>query len=187
MREAVTEVLCAAEAEERDPVDQLLPLIYDELREMAHRHLMHERRDHTINTTDLVHEAYLKLVDPEQVSIHGRTYFFGAAARAMRQVLVDYARRRNRLKRGGDRQRLSLHENHLAADAFAAELIDLDEALDRLAALNPRHARVVECRFFGGLDVEATARILNVSQRTVKNDWALARAWLFRRLTANVE
>lgn len=182
MQAAVLEVLCTAEAEGWNPVDRLLPLIYDELRQMAHRQLRRERGDHTLNTTALVHEAYLKLVDQAQVSARGQTYFFGAASRAMRQVLIDYARRRKREKRGGDQERLPLEDKFFAVEAFAAELIDLDEALDRLAALNPRHAQVVECRFFGGLSVEETARVLDVSERTVKHDWALARAWLYRTL-----
>jgi RNA polymerase sigma-70 factor (ECF subfamily) len=164
--------------DDADAQEQLLPLLYDELRQMAHQQLAHERRDHTLQTTALVHEAYLRLVDQTQVTERGRAYFFGAAARAMRRVLVDYARRRRQKKRGGGQVRLSLDEDQIAVDAYADELIDLDAALERLAALNPRSARVVECRFFGGLTLEETAAALDVSRRTVENDWALARAWL---------
>ena len=134
-------------------MERLLPMLYDELHEMAHRQLARERRHHTLQTTALVHEAYLRLVDQTKVTDRGRAYFFGAAARAMRQVLVDYARKRKAEKRGGGQAPLSLEEGQIAVDAYAEELIDLDEALERLAALNPRHARVVECRFFGGLSV----------------------------------
>lgn len=178
----MTALLRTADAEGRALTDRLLPLVYDELHAMAHRHLLRERRGHTLNTTALVNEAYLKLVDQTQVTARGRTYFFGAAARAMRQILVDYARRRNRQKRGGNPVAVSLNEAHLIVDGFAADLIDLDEALDRLAERYPRHARVVECRFFGGLNIEETAEVLGVSPRTVKKDWAFAKAWLYRTL-----
>jgi RNA polymerase sigma factor (TIGR02999 family) len=181
-RDAVTAVLGAADREGRDLVDQLLPLVYDELRRMAHRHLAREHRQRTLSTTGLVHEAYLKLVDQSQVSAKGRAYFFAAAARAMRQVLVDAARRRGRLKRGGREVPLDLEDFQVAVDDFAADLRGLDEALERLAALFPRQARVVECRFFGGLSVEETAEALALAPRTVKRDWSLARAWLYREL-----
>ncbi|MFQ5572465.1 MAG: ECF-type sigma factor [Rhodothermales bacterium] len=181
-REAVTALLYAADPSDGDLTDRLLPLVYEELRTMAHRHLARERSDHTLNTTALVHEAYLKLVDQTQVTARGRTYFFGAAARAMRQILVDYARRRTRLKRGGKQAPDTLKETHLTVDNFAAELIDLDEALDELSLLNTRQAHVVVCRFFAGLNIEEAASVLGISSRTVKRDWALAKAWLYRRL-----
>ncbi len=180
--EAVTALLRSADDADADLTDRLLPLVYDELHAMAHQHLARERRDHTLSTTALVHEAYLKLVDQSQVGRRGRTYFFGAAAQAMRQILVDYARRRNRQKRGGGQAPVTLKETVVAVDGFATDLLDLDEALERLAVLNPRQGRVVECRFFGGLNVEETAEVLGVSRSTVKNDWAVARAWLYRRL-----
>lgn len=172
----------AGDDHQEDVVDQLLPLVYEDLRAMAHGYLARERRSHTLSTTALVHEAYFKLVDQTQVTANGRSYFFGAAARAMRQILVDYARRRQRQKRGGGQAPSTLQEQHLAVDNFAANLIDLDEALDQLATRYPRQARVVECRFFGGLSVEETASVLDVSPRTIKNDWALAKAWLYRHL-----
>src|SRR5690606_27472828 len=136
----------------------------------------------TLQTTALVHEAYFRLADDTKVTARGRAYFFAAAARAMRQVLVDHARRRNAAKRGGGVEPVSLDETRLAVDELAAELLDLDRELERLAALNERHARVVECRFFAGLSVEETAAALDVSPRTVKSDWALARAWLYETL-----
>ena len=182
VKHAVTAVLSDAGRDGRDVFDDLLPLVYDELRQMARRHLARERRRRTLSTTGLVHEAYLKLVDEKQAPVRSRAYFFAAAARAMRQVLVDAARRRNRLKRGGGEAPLDLGDFQIAVDDFAAELSDLDEALTRLAALFPRQARVVECRFFGGLSVEETAEALDLAPRTVKRDWSLARAWLFREL-----
>lgn len=183
LRAQTTALLTAFD--EADTMERLLPMLYDELRQMAHRQLARERRGHTLQTTALVHEAYLRLVDQTRVTERGRAYFFAAAARAMRQVLVDHARRRKSLKRGGGQSPLSLDENQIAVDVFAAELIDLDEGLKRLAALSPRQARVVECRFFGGLSVKETADILEVSYRTVENDWAMARAWLYRYMASS--
>jgi RNA polymerase sigma-70 factor, ECF subfamily len=185
LRHAVTAVLSAPGRESRDVFHELLPLVYDELRQMAHRHLGRERQQRTLSTTGLVHEAYLKLVDQTEVPAHGRAYFFAAAARAMRQVLVDAARRRRRVKRGDGQAPLNLDDFELATDDFAAELSDLDDALQRLATQFPRQARVVECRFFGGLSVEETAEALDLAPRTVKRDWSLARAWLYRALRAD--
>lgn len=161
---------------------QLVTLVYDELRRMAHRQLAREAGPRTLNTTGLVHEAYLKLIDENTVPIRNRHYFFGAAARAMRQVLIDAARRRNRLKRGGGQRPLSLDESQIEVDDYAAELVDLDDALTRLASDHPRPAQVVECRFFGGLSIDETADFLEVSPTTVKRDWLLARTWLYRDL-----
>jgi RNA polymerase sigma factor (TIGR02999 family) len=181
-KDTITAVLSAAGRQGRDVFDELLPLVYDELRQIAHRHLAREHRQRTLSTTGLVHEAYLKLVDQSQISDKGRAYFFAAASRAMRQVLVDAARRRNRAKRGGGEAVLNVDDFQVAVDDFAARLSDLDEALQKLAALFPRQARVVECRFFGGLSVEETAEALDLAPRTVKRDWSLARAWLYREL-----
>lgn len=179
---ATTALLQTLDSAEAPPLERLLPPIYDELRRMAHHRLALEPRNPTIQTTELVHEAYLRLVDDARVTRRGRAYFFGAAARAMRQVLIDAARRRTAAKRGGGEVPVSLEEQHVAVDAYAAELLDLDRALSDLEGRSPRQARVVECRFFGGLSVEETAAALDVSPRTVKSDWALARAWLFDAL-----
>jgi RNA polymerase sigma-70 factor (ECF subfamily) len=181
-RDTVTAVLTSPDLASRDVVNELLPLVYDELRAMARRQLARERHHLTLDTTGLVHEAYLRLVDQVRVPAGNRAYFFGAAARAMHQILVDAARRRSRLKRGAGREPIPAHEIELAVDGFAAELLDIDAALGRLVTLYPRQARVVECRFFGGLSVEETAAALDLAPRTVKRDWALARAWLFRWL-----
>jgi RNA polymerase sigma factor (TIGR02999 family) len=158
--------------------DDLVPLLYDELHRMAHGQRAREGRQPTLHTTELVHEAYLRLADDPRVRERGRAYFMGAAAQAMRRVLIDAARRRRAAKRGGDPVRVTLGEDDATVDAYASELLDLDRALAGLEAESPRLARTVECRFFGGMTVDETATALEVSPRTVKADWALARAWL---------
>lgn len=184
LRTRTMTLLTAPDGGRDTTLDQLVPLIYDELRAMAHRQLAREHGDRTLHTTALVHEAYLKLVDDAQVTQLGRAYFFAASARAMRQVLVDHARRRDAQKRGAGVRMVTFDDEEAAVDSFAIEVLDLDRALHGLAELNPRHAQVVECRFFGGLSVEETAVALGVSPRTVKYDWSLARAWLYARLAA---
>lgn len=179
---AETTSLLAVHGDEPPGLDRLLPHIYDQLKGMAHVQLSRERGRDVLQTTALVHEAYVRLVDDTRVTRKGRAYFFGAAARAMRQILVDHARRANALKRGGGQVLESLHEGSGAVDAFAAELLDLHGALERLGEHSPRQARVVECRYFGGLSVQETADALDLSPRTVKYDWAMARAWLYREL-----
>lgn len=168
-------------------LDRLVPLVYAELEAMARRHRAREQPGHTLETAELVHEAFLKLVDHAQVTRRGRAYFFAAASRAMRQVLVDHARRRGAAKRGGGQRDVSLDQEAVPVDGFAEELLDVDSALEQLAILSSRQARVVECRYFGGLSVEETAEALDVSPRTVKSDWALARAWLYTRLRCPAE
>jgi RNA polymerase sigma factor (TIGR02999 family) len=163
-------------------LDALVPVIFDELRVMARRQLSRERDRYTLQTTELVHEAYLRLAGDARVTQRGRAYFYAAAARAMRQVLVDAARKRNASKRGSGTVALSLDEHVGTVDAYAHQLVDLDVAIRELESRNPRSARVVECRFFGGMSVEDTAEALGVSPRTVKSDWALARAWLYDAL-----
>lgn len=180
-RTAITALLGEAAGGGRAAFDALFPLVYDELRHLAHRQLAAHKR-YTLDTTGLVHEAYLKLVDETSVPLKNRAYFFGAAARAMRQVLVDAARRRNRIKRGGGEANETLDETSLAVEGFAAEITELDESLKRLAEHFPRQADVVECRFFGGLSIDETAAALDTSRRTVVRDWTMARAWLYREL-----
>lgn len=181
-RPEATALLESVDSHDEANLDRLVALVYDELREMAHRQLAREHRTPTIQTTELVHEAYLRLVDDARVGSRGRSYFFGAASRAMRRVLIEGARRRGARKRGGGEDPLTLDEDHLAVDEYAAELLELDTALEALEEEHPRQARVVECRYFGGLSVEETAAALEVSPRTVKGDWAQARTWLYDRL-----
>ena len=179
---ARTASLSFPEAGGNESLDRLVPLLYEELKRVAHRQLRREAPGQTLRTTDLVHEAYLRLVDQTQLTERGRAYFFAAAARAMRQVLIDRARRRSAAKRGGGEPNVDIDGTDVAVDAFAEHLLDLDAALEQLARLNPRQARVLECRYFGGLSVEETAEALEISARTVKYDWALARAWLYATL-----
>jgi RNA polymerase sigma factor (TIGR02999 family) len=174
-----TSLLQSVESGADDALDRLVPLLYQELKRIARRQLGREGSAQTLQTTDLVHEAYLRLVDQTQVTRHGRAYFFAAAARAMRRVLIDRARRRQAVKRGGGQADVDLDEGSIAVDAFADGLVELDAVLEELAKLSPRQARVVECRYFGGMSVEQTAEALGISPRTVKYDWALARAWLY--------
>jgi RNA polymerase sigma factor (TIGR02999 family) len=170
-----------------DALEGLLPLVYTELRRIAHRQLTAEAAGHTLNTTALVHEAYLKLKDQVRAEWIDREHFFAIAARVMRRILVDYARKHRALRRGGPgRCALALDDAEqaglLAASERAAELLALDEALERLTAMDARLGLVVECRFFGGLSEEETARALGVSQRTVSRDWSMAKGWLHGEL-----
>lgn len=163
-------------------VDRLVPVVYDELRRIAHRQLRGERSDHTLDTTGLVHEAYLKLNRLDRMEWRDRSHFLAVAAGAMRRVLVDYALARKTEKRGGGRQRVPLEQVLILADDRAEELLALDEALQRLAGESERAARIVEWRFFAGMSVEETAEVLEISPATVKREWVLARAWLNREL-----
>ena len=184
MATTITEVLERSDIDGARAVDQLVPLVYDELRAIAHHFLSAERRPRqTLDTTALVHEAYLKLIAGQELGGRGRAYFFGAVARAMRQVLVEAARRRGRQKRGAGDGPLPLTGIEAIAEDRGAELLAIDEALAGLAVHYPRQAQVIECRFFGGLSVEETAEALAISERTVKRDGALAQAWLYRELT----
>ena len=161
------------------------PHIGGELRRIAHGQLRRERRGHTLNTTALVHEAYLKLVDQRRVTWQNRAHFYGVASQAMRRILIDYARTRGRKKRGGNRERVPLDKVlGQVAVGPSTELLALNASLERLEAINARHGRVVECRYFGGLTIEETAAALNISAATVSRDWAMARAWLKRDLQA---
>jgi RNA polymerase sigma factor (TIGR02999 family) len=179
----VTQLLKQLKAGRRDAFDELWPCIYDELRRIAHRQRWGERDDHTLTTTALVHEAYLKLVDQRQMDWENRAHFLGVAARAMRRILVSCARGRHAAKRGGMRTRVALDEAFgLVEDSRVEEILGLDEALQRLEQINPRHANIVQCRFFGGLTIEETAEALGVAPITVTRDWRMARAWLRHEL-----
>ena len=163
-------------------MDRLFPLVYAELRRIAHRQLQGERPGHTLGTTGLVHETYLKLVDQTRVQWRDRAHFFALASRAMRQILVDYARRYRAQRRGGGTRRVSLNEAIVPDERQAELMLAVHEALERLSAMNERLSRVVECRYFGGLSEEETAVALGVSARTVERDWVKAKGWLYQEL-----
>ena len=166
-------------------VAAMFPLIYAELRRQAHRHLEAEPTGHTLSTTDLVHEAYLRLADQRTVDWSNRAHFMAIAAIAMRRILVDYARARGTRKRGGEFERLPAEFADLAVEGRADLIVALDEALDRLRSFDERQARVVECRFFGGMTEEETAEALGIGLRTAKRDWAKARSWLYGEIYAD--
>jgi RNA polymerase sigma factor (TIGR02999 family) len=186
----VTEILLAWRHGDEAAIDRLYPLVYDELHRVARRQLAREAEGHTLNTTALVHESYLKLVDQTRVALQDRTHFYSVAARAMRQVLLDHARRHIAAKRGGAREPVTLDESALErasvdapdADSRAAMLVALDAALAELAKVDERLCRVVECRFFGGLTDAETAEALGLTARTVRRDWVKAKAWLAQAL-----
>ena len=180
--EPITDLLLQASGGDAAALERLLPVVYDQLHRMAHRALQRERPDHTLGTTGLVHEAYLKLVDQTRVGWRDRYHFYAVASLAMRRILVDYARRHRRAKRGGGASVVTLDEGVVSLDERAEHLVALDEALTRLSQLNPRLSRIVECRFFGGLTEEEIAEAMGVTTRTVKRDWAKARGWLYQEL-----
>ncbi len=170
---------------DREALDRLMPLVYQELHRMASRYLTRERSNHTLQSTALVHEAYVRLVDQRLADWHNRAQFFGLAAQAMRRILVDHARSRGRAKRGADAPRVAADVGDAVGKVDAVDLDDavaIDVALTKLQALDPAQARIVELRFFGGLTVEETAEVVETSPRTVKREWAVARAWLRREL-----
>ena len=181
-RQDVTDLLIDWGKGDQEALNKLMPLVYDELHRLASRYLRHERAGHTLQTTALVHEAYLKLVDQRNANWQNRVQFFAAAAKVMRHVLVDYARSRRALKRGGDYCRLSLDEAAISSEEKDADLLSLNEALNTLAAIDAQQSRVVELRVFGGLTVEETAEALGISPRTVKREWSMAKAWLHRQI-----
>jgi RNA polymerase sigma factor (TIGR02999 family) len=181
--ESVTELLTRSREGDADALDRLVPFVYDELRAIAHRQLRGERTDHTLSTTALVSEAYLRLVDQRRADWHDRTHFFAVAARMMRRVLVDYARRRGARKREGARSLLPLDDALATVEQESELLLSLDEALTRLALLDARLVHVVELRFFAGLTEDETAEALGVSPRTVRYDWVKAKGWLYRELS----
>jgi RNA polymerase sigma factor (TIGR02999 family) len=183
----VTRLLDAAAAGSSAALGEVLPLVYEELRGLAAAYLVGERAGHTLQPTALVHEAYLRLAAQRSAGWHGRAQFLGVAAQAMRRVLVDHARTRGRVKRGGGAQRTGLDEAVESLEASAGDLLTLDEALARLAAIDPQKSRVVELRFFAGASVEETAEIVGISARTVERDWAMARAWLHGEIAGKGE
>jgi RNA polymerase sigma factor (TIGR02999 family) len=167
---------------DKSALDKLTPLVYDELRRIAHRYVRRERNGHTLQTTALVNEAYMRLAGERKIEWENRAHFFAVTARVMRHILTDYARSRGYAKRGGEANQVPLAEAYVMSQERAAELVILDEALAELAKLDPRKSRVVELRYFGGLSLEETAEVLEVSLMTVRRDWRAAKAWLFRSM-----
>jgi RNA polymerase sigma factor (TIGR02999 family) len=179
----ITQLLLAWSEGDEAAQEKLVPLVYEELRRLAKRYMARERGGHTLQTTALVNEAYLRLINAKNLQWRNRAHFFAVSANVMRRILVDLARERGNLKRGGGARQVSLDEAMVVAPERSADLLALDEALDRLATLNPRQSRVVELRYFGGLNEEEVAEVLKVSLRTVQGDWRLARTWLYRELS----
>lgn len=174
---------------DRAALDRLTPLVYDEIRRIAHRYVQREREGHTLQTTALINEAYLRLAGSQNIDWQNRAHFFAVTAQVMRHILIDHARRRRYVKHGGEAQRIpfdvAMDEGVLMLAPRAAELLALDEALDELAKLDPRKSRVVELRYFGGLSLEETAEVLEVSLMTVRRDWRAAKAWLYKRVMSD--
>ena len=185
-RQEVSNLLHAWRNGDRAALDELMPLVYSELRRLAHQYMVRERGGHTLQTTALVNEAYLRLVDLHNIDWQDRTHFFAIAASFMRRILVDHARSRKYRKRSGEVRRVSLQEAMLASPEVGSDLVRLDAALQALSDWDARKAKVVELRFFGGLTEEETAEVLQVSRETVKRDWRLAKTWLLCELTEEV-
>ena len=178
----ITDLLLAWNAGDEEALQQLMPLVHDELHRLAHHYMARERANHPLQTTALVNEAFLRLVDSSRVKWQNRAHFFAVSAQLMRRILVDFARARHKIKRGGDAIHLSFNEAQTASHEPTRALVALDDALEALAAMDSRKSQVVELRFFGGLTVEETAEVLGVSPMTVTRDWSLAKTWLLREL-----
>lgn len=180
----LTQLLLDLRDGNKEALDKLMPVVYDELRRLARGYLQNERREHSLQATALVNEAYLRLIGNRQMNWQSRAHFFGVAAQQMRHILVDHARTRKAAKRGGSACKVSLSQARNAAAPPALDVVALDVALDELAQLDPQQSRLVELRFFGGLSIAETAEVLNLSPATVKRHWATARAWLYQRVSA---
>ena len=181
----ITQLLLAWGNGDHGALDKLVPLVYDDLRRLARRYMRGQRDGHTLQTTALVNEVYIRLIDTNLVKWHDRTHFFAISARLMRRVLIDFARAKNSLKRGGEQIQISLAEEIEAPMEKETDLVALDEALKNLAKLSLRQSQIVELRYFGGLSEEEIAETLKISTRTVRRDWNVARAWLYRELSRN--
>jgi RNA polymerase sigma-70 factor (ECF subfamily) len=182
-RQEVTQLLGDWSGGDEGALEKLLPLVQPELHRLAHHYMSRERAGHTLQTTAILNEAYLRLVDNTQPVWQGRTHFSAAAAQMMRHIMVDHARKHQSLKRGGGALKVTLDEAALVTQTRSEELLALDEALDRLSAQDARKSQIVELRYFGGLTVEETSEFLNLSQRTVEREWTMAKAWLYRALS----
>ena len=181
----VTQLLRAWSEGDEQALEKLIPLVYDELHRLARRYMAGERPGHTLQTSALVNEAYLRLVDVKSLNWQNRAHFFGVSAQLMRRILVDFARSRRSLKRGGESLTVSLEESSIVSRARGADVVALDDALKSLAEIDPRRSRVVELRFFGGLSAEESAEVLRVSPETILHDWKLAKVWLLRELSVD--
>jgi RNA polymerase sigma factor (TIGR02999 family) len=193
-KHAVTQLLGEVRDGKEEAVHKLFPLIYEELRNMAHGQRKYWQGDHTLNTTALVHEAYLKLIDQKGASWSSRAHFYSVAAKAMRHILINYAKYRRRKKRGGDHQKVSLDEQQIVpeglfdlSDERSDRLLALNEALEKLSKFSERQSKIVECRFFGGMSIADTAEALHISPATVKRGWAMAQAWLYKEMKMEEE
>ena len=184
-RQEVTQLLGQWSSGDDGALEKLYPLVQPELHRLAHHYMSRERPGHTLQTTAILNEAYLRLVDNTKPVWQGRTHFIAAAAQLMRRIMVDHARERHSLKRGGGALKVTFDEAALVAESRSEELLALDEALDRLAAQDPRKSQIVELRYFGGLTVDETAEFLKLSQRTVEREWTMAKAWLYRELSGD--
>lgn len=182
----VTQLLLDWSSGDKAALDKLMPLVYEELRRLAHHYMGRERPGHTLQTTAIVNEAYLQLIDQKNVQWQNRAHFFGIAAHLMRRVLASYARSRHYAKRGGGARQVSLEEAMIVSEERAADMVTLDDALTALAEIDQRKSQIVEMRFFGGLTVEDTAEVLGVSPGTVMRDWTMAKAWLRREISREV-
>ncbi len=178
--QAVTKLLVDWSNGNNKALDNLMPLVYDELQRIARRFLNYERPDHTLDTSALVHEAYLNLIDQRRVSWQNKAHFFALASQSMRRILINHARKRRAVKRGGGQRNISLDEQVVSVDEQNDRLLALDESLTRLETFDPRLARIVEYRYFGGLTIEETAAVLSLSPATIKREWQTAKAWLYR-------
>ena len=183
----VAQLLETFNAGQENAAEQLLPLVYTELKRQAARYLRRERGGHTLQPTALVHEAYMRLLEQRDVRWQNRAHFIGIASQAMRRILIDHARARGRNKRGGPQPNITLLEHHAVDAGPAIDVLALDQALTRLQAIDDRQARIVELRYFGGLSVEETAGVLDISPATVKRDWTMAKAWLFDQLASSAK
>ncbi len=179
----ITQLLIDWSTGKESALEELMPLVYEELRRMARRYLKKQPSGHTFQTTELIHEAYLKLANGENQKWQNRSHFFGVAAQAMRHILVDYAKSKHRKKRGGWQERITFAEESLGRKDSSKELVALDDALNQLAVLDERKVRVVEMKFFGGLKIDEIAGVLKISPETVKRDWSFAKTWLLRELS----
>ena len=184
-RHQITELLAEWREGKQSALDELYPLVYDELHRLARRYMSRERKDHTLQTTALINEAYVRLVDQKNVNWANRSHFFAISAQIMRRILIDHARRHAYAKRGGGAQQVSLEEVAAITPDQGRDLMRLDEALKSLAERDPRRSQVVELRYFGGLNNEEIAGVLHVSENTVTRDWNMARAWLYQQLSEN--